>query len=77
MYLATTPCAFRTRGSHRYRYMGKIIHLSRRRTIYFVLSKDHKTGKTILWNCRPRNHGTLKEPTEPKEMNVFITTAFG
>ena len=43
----------------------------------FVLSKDNKTGKIILWNCRRRNHGTLKEPTDPKEMTVFIATAFG
>ena len=39
MYLATTPCAFRTRGSHRYRYIGKIIHVSQRRTIYLFLPR--------------------------------------
>ena len=77
MYLATTECAFRARGSHLYRYIGKIMHVSRRRTIYLFLPRTIRQGKTILWNCRPRNHGTLKEPTEPKEMTVFIITAFG
>ena len=78
MYLATTPCAFRTRGSHRYRYIYRQDHTCQStKNNLFVLSKDNKTGKTILWNCRRRNHGTLKEPTEPKEMTVFIATAFG
>ena len=69
MYLATTPCAFRTRGSHRYRYIGKI-HVSRRRTFYLFFPR---TIRRVRLFCGTADRGT----TEPKEMTVFITTAFG
>ena len=53
----------------------KLLQLASRKTI---LEAD-KRGKTKLWNCRPWNHATGEpaELTEPKEMTVFITTAFG
>ena len=48
----------------------KINHIN---TADVVASAILSPGKTNLWNC---SDGTT-EPAEPKEITVFITTAFG
>ena len=55
MYLATTECAFRARGSHLYRYIGKIIHVSRRRTIYLFFQRTIRRERLF---CGTADGGT-------------------